>query len=136
MIVDNMKRLKAALDLVRATDFQRRPVLLQEYLSSCPGVDWRIIVVNGRALGAMKRSSNNGEPHANIALGADAIPIDLAPEMAEISTRAANALGLDVCGVDLLGTAGNSQLRRYIPAQEYNSRRFARLTWSGPSLTS
>jgi gamma-F420-2:alpha-L-glutamate ligase len=102
MIVDTLSQLRAALDLIDTGDLKRRPVILQEYLGDRPGVDLRVIVVGGRALGAMQRVAKNGERRANMAQGAEGIPIELTPDMANISERASQALQLDFCGVDLL----------------------------------
>ncbi len=102
MILLDMHQLKAALDMVRVVDLQRRPLLLQEYVGDRPDVALRVIVVDGKALGVMERVSKNGDPRVSITQGAEGIPIKLTPEIASISERATNALGLHWAGIDLL----------------------------------
>ncbi len=65
-----------------------------------PGFDWRVLVVGGRAVAAMRRVSQ-GWIH-NVAQGARCEHAELAPALAALSVRAAEALGLDYAGVDLV----------------------------------
>ncbi len=96
-----------------------QPGLLDEgvaYLQSWlppPGdsyVDWRVLVVGGQALAAMRRESEHWV--TNIAQGAQPRGVDIrAPEHAqirELAMRAADALAMDYSGVDLMrGPQGN-----------------------------
>ncbi len=80
------------------------PHLYQEYIAESKGEDLRVIVVGGKALGGMKRVAKNGEFRSNIELGGRGEKTELAPEYRKAAERAATALGLDYCGVDLLQT--------------------------------
>lgn len=71
---------------------------------TCPGFDWRVLVVGGRAITAMRRVSEHWVH--NMAQGAHCQPADLTPELAQWSERAAAALGLDYAGVDLMPAPG------------------------------
>lgn len=75
---------------------------LQRYLAphTRPGYDWRVLVIGGRARAAMRRVS--GHWIHNIAQGAVATACLLTPELARLSERATQALGLDYAGVDLM----------------------------------
>ncbi|MBQ8659165.1 MAG: RimK family alpha-L-glutamate ligase [Clostridia bacterium] len=86
------------------------PHLYQEYIAESKGEDLRVIVVGGKALGAMKRVAKNGEFRSNIELGGRGEKTELAPEYRKAAERAATALGLDYCGVDLLETNGGPVL--------------------------
>ncbi|MGJ7506704.1 ATP-grasp domain-containing protein [Variovorax sp. GT1P44] len=65
-----------------------------------PGFDWRVLVVGGRAVTAMRRVSSHWIH--NVAQGARCEPAELAPELAELAEGAALALGMDYAGVDLM----------------------------------
>jgi tetrahydromethanopterin:alpha-L-glutamate ligase len=68
-----------------------------------PGFDWRVLVVAGRAVTAMRRVSAHWIH--NVAQGAHCEPARLTPELAQLAEAAACALGLDYAGVDLIPTA-------------------------------
>jgi tetrahydromethanopterin:alpha-L-glutamate ligase len=65
------------------------------------GFDWRVLVIGGRAVAAMRRSGGRGWIH-NVARGARCEPAALEPTLAAIAERATAALGLDYAGVDLI----------------------------------
>jgi RimK family alpha-L-glutamate ligase len=78
---------------------------LQRFVDSetHPGFDWRVLVIGGKAVTAMRRVSEHWIH--NVAQGARCEPAPLTgatAEAAEIATQAAAALGLDYAGVDLL----------------------------------
>jgi glutathione synthase/RimK-type ligase-like ATP-grasp enzyme len=68
-----------------------------------PGFDWRVLVVGGRAVTAMRRVSSHWIH--NIAQGARAEAAELTPALADVAERAALALGMDYAGVDLVPSA-------------------------------
>ncbi len=80
------------------------PHLYQEYIEQSKGRDLRIIVVGGKAIGAMRRTAKAGEFRSNIELGGKGEKAELSEEYKTAAERAAVALGLDYCGVDLLET--------------------------------
>lgn len=83
--------------------------LFQEYVASSHGRDLRVMVVDGRAAGAVVRTAAEGEFRSNVALGASASPCSgCYPEGEELAVRAAGVLGLGVAGVDLLFTPDGS----------------------------
>ncbi len=69
-----------------------------------PGFDWRVLVIGGRAMAAMRRVSAHWVH--NIAQGARPLPAVLTPALAQVAERAAQALELDYAGVDLMPAAG------------------------------
>ncbi len=82
-------------------------ILLQEFIGESKGRDVRALVVGDRVVGAMRREARAGEFRSNIHRGASGVPIVLEPAYAEAAVRAAQVLGLEVAGVDLLeGAAG------------------------------
>ena len=89
-----------------------RLAYLQQYVESAtrPGFDWRVLVVGGRAVAAMRRVSKNWV--RNVAQGARCEPQPITGssmlEIADIAVQATTALGLDYGGVDLLPRDGDS----------------------------
>ena len=62
--------------------------------------DYRILVSNGRAAAGMMRQA--GQWITNIKQGATALPMPPDPELEALAVAAAEAVGGDFCGVDLL----------------------------------
>lgn len=80
----------------------RLPHFYQRYIAASAGRDIRVVVIGGRAVAAMERVAKEGEFRSNIELGGRGRPVDLSAEYRQTAERAALALGLDYCGVDLL----------------------------------
>lgn len=77
-----------------------------------PGHDWRVLVVGGRAVAAMRRVSTHWIH--NVAQGARCEPQSLrdgpGPELAGLAEAAARALDMDYAGIDLLPTPAGIQV--------------------------
>lgn len=75
---------------------------LQRFVAATtrPGFDWRVLVIGGRAVSAMRRVSSHWVH--NVARGARCERADLTPELAQLAQQAADVLGLDYAGVDLM----------------------------------
>ena len=84
---------------------------LQRYIAplSEPGFDWRVLVVGGRAVTAMRRVSTHWVH--NLAQGARCEPAPLAPGLAQLAEDAARALDMDYAGVDILPAADGHPLQ-------------------------
>lgn len=80
-------------------------VLLQEFIEESDGKDVRALVVGGKIIAAMERQAQDGEFRANMHLGASAVPIDLNERDQQTVLTAAECLGVEVAGVDLLPSA-------------------------------
>lgn len=83
---------------------------LQRFVPSLgrPGFDWRVLVVGGRAVAAMRRVSRHWIH--NVAQGAHVVPAALEPALARIAEDAARALGMDYAGVDIVPAEGPQPL--------------------------
>lgn len=79
-----------------------KTLLVQEYLGDQPGTDLRVFVVNGKVLGAMKRTAPSGDFRANISIGGSGENFPVTKEIEYIALKTAELLGLDIAGVDLL----------------------------------
>ena len=85
--------------------------IFQEFAASSAGRDVRINVVGGRVIAAMDRWSEHGDFRANISNGGSMRAHVPTREEAALAVRAAELLGLDFCGVDILfGESGEPLL--------------------------
>ena len=66
------------------------------------GRDVRAFVCGGRVLGAIERIAPPGEWRSNVSRGATARPMTLPPSWEALAVRAADVVGADYAGVDLL----------------------------------
>ena len=74
--------------------------------ATMPGYDWRVLVVGGRAVTAMRRVSDHWVH--NVAQGARCEPAELTTTLATLAERSASALRMDYAGVDLIPGADGS----------------------------
>lgn len=65
-----------------------------------PGYDWRVLVIGGHAVAAMRRVSEHWVH--NVAQGARCEKAELTPALAQLAQRAASALQMDYAGIDLM----------------------------------
>jgi [lysine-biosynthesis-protein LysW]---L-2-aminoadipate ligase len=72
------------------------------------GHDLRIIVAGGRIVGAARRDAAPGEWRTNVALGGTSSPANPPVEACVLALSAADAVGADLLGVDLLPGANGS----------------------------
>lgn len=77
--------------------------------TASPGFDWRVMVVGGRAVAAMRRVSAHWIH--NVAQGARCEPAALEPLLAQRAEAAAQALGMDYAGVDLIAAASGPRIQ-------------------------
>ncbi len=66
------------------------------------GVSLRVLVVGSRIVAAARFRAAVGDWRSNAARGGRAEPLDLDGDLASLALRAAEGVGLGVCGVDLL----------------------------------
>ncbi|MCU0838513.1 MAG: glutathione synthase [Rhodospirillales bacterium] len=88
------------------TQLYREPIVIQRYLPEVRDGDKRIILVDGRAAGAVKRVPQPGEARANLHVGAVAVKTTLTGRDAEICEAIGPELrrrGLVFVGIDVIG---------------------------------
>lgn len=93
---------KAASSVIEAFYGLGNNILIQEYIKESRGTDIRAFVVDGKVVGAMRRTAKEGEFRSNLHRGGTAEVIRLNRTERETAIRAAKELGLTVCGVDML----------------------------------
>ncbi len=78
-----------------------RPFLLQEFISSGAGRDYRLEIVGGRCVAAVKRE-NSADFRSNVTNGGTMTAYEPGSEQIKTAVTACNALGLTFAGVDIL----------------------------------
>jgi ribosomal protein S6--L-glutamate ligase len=77
-------------------------ILVQEFIEEARGADLRCLVVDGRVVAAMMRRAAPGEFRSNLHRGGTAEKVELTRPERRAACAAADLVGLDVAGVDLL----------------------------------
>ncbi len=96
--------LQALIELV--TSQEQMPVMMQKYLTEVENGDKRILLVNGKPLGAINRRPKPGDFRSNLALGGTPEATDLSNQELEICECLAPSLikeGLFFVGIDVIG---------------------------------
>jgi ribosomal protein S6--L-glutamate ligase len=92
----------AAKSMIEAFGGLNANILVQEFIKEAGGSDIRAFVIGGKVIAAMQRTGAEGDFRSNIHRGGTAKSISITPEERSTAVRAAKALGLNVCGVDML----------------------------------
>ncbi|MGD9784913.1 MAG: 30S ribosomal protein S6--L-glutamate ligase [Hyphomicrobiaceae bacterium] len=95
----------SAKSVIEAFSAANVNILVQEFIREAGASDVRAFVVGGRVVAAIRRIGRPGEFRSNLHRGGHAEPTDISGEEADVAVRAAAAIGLNVCGVDMLRTA-------------------------------
>jgi len=93
---------KAASSVIEAFYGLGNNILIQEYIKEAKGSDIRAFVVDGKVVGAMKRTAKEGEFRSNLHRGGTAEVVTLTRKERETAIAAVKAMGLTVAGVDML----------------------------------
>lgn len=93
---------KAAKAVMQAFFVEGVSFLVQEFIEESAGTDIRAFVVGGRVVASMKRQNLDEDFRSNLHQGGTGRAIKLTDEERRTALKAAKAMGLPVCGVDLL----------------------------------
>jgi len=93
---------KAAESIIEAFGGVNTNILVQEYIQEANGEDLRCIVIGDRVVASMKRRGREGDFRSNLHRGGTAKAAKITPGERSTAIRAAKAMGLNVCGVDML----------------------------------
>ncbi|MBE7635786.1 glutathione synthase [Sneathiella sp. P13V-1] len=87
-------------------EFYREPMIIQKYLPEVRNGDKRIILVDGKPVGAINRVPQEGESRSNMHVGGQALKTELTPREQEICDIIGPSLkeqGLIFVGIDVIG---------------------------------
>jgi len=77
-------------------------ILVQEFIEEAKGCDIRCLVIGNDVVAAIERRAKAGDFRSNLHRGGQATVVEITPREREIALAAAQTLGLDVAGVDIL----------------------------------
>ena len=113
LLLDTPTSLRSALD---AMCDLHQDYVIQPFIADSAGSDVRAIVVGGKIVAAMKRTAQAGEFRSNIHRGGQGHPVELHSEYRDTAIRAAEAMELDIAGVDLLETPAGPMVLEVNPS--------------------
>ncbi|MFB6182568.1 MAG: RimK family alpha-L-glutamate ligase [Candidatus Nanohaloarchaea archaeon] len=94
--------LKPVMDTMKAFE---QEICLQEYLEH-QGEDNRVIVIGDKVIGYRRSSSDEEEWRSNIGAGGERQKIEEEQELKEVAKKAAQSIGADICGCDIIEHEG------------------------------
>lgn len=93
---------KAAKAVMQAFYVEGVNFLVQEFIKESAGTDIRALVVGGRVVASVKRQSLDGDFRSNTHQGGEGVVVKLTEEERKTAIKAAKAMGLPICGVDMM----------------------------------
>lgn len=93
---------KAAQSVIEAFHGLKARIIVQEFIKEAKASDLRVFIVDGKVVGAMKRTGKAGEFRSNLHRGGTAEIVKLSRKERSVALKAAEAMGLSVAGVDML----------------------------------
>ena len=77
-------------------------IIIQEFIKDTWGKDLRVLVVNNKVVGCMRRQATDHDFRANISRGGEGFPYETNEQIEWLSVESSKSLNLDIAGVDLL----------------------------------
>lgn len=102
VLADTRKAAKSTLQAFYLYNTDGTSIILQEYIKESAGTDIRAFVVGSRVVASMQRQSLDDDFRSNLHKGGAGIPIKLTDAEKRMAIRAAKAMGMHICGVDLM----------------------------------
>lgn len=99
MLVEDSNKMETTIDTLWSLG---QDILLQECVKESLGRDIRVLVLDGKVMGAIRRQARIGDFRANANRGAVTTSLDLSDIEKETAVNAAKAMGLTFAGVDIL----------------------------------
>lgn len=93
---------KAAKAVMQAFYVEGVNFLVQEFVKESAGTDIRALVVGSRVVASIKRQSLDDDFRSNTHQGGVGVAVKLTEEERKTAIRAAKAMGLPICGVDMM----------------------------------
>ncbi len=99
LMAETLESAKTILDMLEDLD---RAFLIQEFVRTKGTSDIRVVVCGKEILGAYKRIASQGEIRTNTHRGGIREKHELTEEEKELAIKSAEAIGAEICGVDIL----------------------------------
>lgn len=102
VLAETKKAAKSVLQAFYVMDEDGTNILLQEFVKESAGTDIRAFVVGGKVVASMQRQSLDDDFRSNLHQGGSGKTIKLTDEERKTAVKAAKAMGLAICGVDMM----------------------------------
>ena len=93
---------KAAKAVMQAFYVEGVNFIVQEYVAESAGTDIRALIVGGRVVASIERQSLDDDFRSNTHQGGVGSPVKLTIEEEKTAVKAARAMNLPICGVDMM----------------------------------
>lgn len=124
VLAETRKAARSVLQGFYLMEEEGTNVLLQEYIEEAGGSDIRSLVVGGRVVASIMRQGLEDEFRSNTHQGGIGKPVQLSDDEKKTVVRAARAMGMPICGVDMVRSKRgplvlevNSSASLYTPEQ-------------------
>jgi ribosomal protein S6--L-glutamate ligase len=102
VLAETKKAAKSVMQAFYVMDDDGTNILLQEFVKESAGEDIRVFIVNGKVVASMKRKGLDDDFRSNLHQGGEGTTVRLTDEERKVAQRAAKAMGLAICGVDIM----------------------------------
>jgi ribosomal protein S6--L-glutamate ligase len=92
----------AASSVIQAFMGLKANILTQEFIKEAGGADIRCFIIGDKVIATMRRQGKEGDFRSNLHRGGTASVVRITPEERSTAVRAAQTMGLNVAGVDIL----------------------------------
>ncbi len=111
---------KAAEAVMQAFYVEGVNFVVQEFVEESAGTDIRVFVVGGKVVASYKRQSLDDDFRSNIHQGGEGTAVKLTDEERKTAQKAAKALGLPICGVDMMRSERGPLVLEVNPSPGFN----------------
>jgi ribosomal protein S6--L-glutamate ligase len=105
ILAETKKAAKSVMQAFYLVDDDGTNILLQEFVKESAGTDIRAFVVGGKVVASMQRNSLDDDFRSNLHQGGQGKVVKLTDEERKTALKAAKAMGLPICGVDMMRSA-------------------------------
>ncbi len=102
VLAETKKAAKSVMQAFYLMDDDGTNILLQEFVQESAGEDIRVFIVGGKVVASMKRQSLDDDFRSNLHQGGEGAPVRLTDDEKKTAQKAAKAMGLPICGVDIM----------------------------------
>jgi len=102
ILAETKKAAKSVMQAFYLMDDDGTNIMLQEFVKESAGTDIRAFVVGGKVVASMKRQSLDDDFRSNLHQGGEGTSVKLTEEERKVAQKAAKAMGLSICGVDMM----------------------------------
>jgi ribosomal protein S6--L-glutamate ligase len=87
--------------IIDALNVLNQSIFIEKYIKN-PGEDIRVVVLGDEVVTSAKRKAKKGDIRSNLGSGGKYVSYRVNSEIADIAIRASEAIGAEICGVDII----------------------------------